>query len=119
MSKPKIHADNSVVKYGGKWEDYIEIHDFMDSSKSAFPEISHRVVLHHAFGTFIVEKVFGHILINSDNKEVSVRQLAEDHIIEDLGFIPTLGSWLKTMDSQPWMNGANRNDLRSEKKPVN
>jgi hypothetical protein len=66
--KPHLHARNSVKKYGGEWEDYIEIHDFLDSTKSHFP-----------FGCFLAEKLFGHLITNSEGKEISVRDIAEDH----------------------------------------
>ena len=42
MSKPWIHALSSSRKYGGKPEDYIEIHNLMDSSKSCMGDNRHR-----------------------------------------------------------------------------
>jgi hypothetical protein len=106
--KPHLHSKNSVNKYGGKLEDYQPIHDFIDSSKSALADTRHRAALHSAFGIFIVEKVFGTTITNSDGKVVSVRDIAEDHVIEDLGFIPTMEHWFKNMKSQPWMGGGAR-----------
>ena len=38
MAKPLIHARNSVKRYGGSVDDYLEIHNFMDSTKAALPE---------------------------------------------------------------------------------
>ena len=32
MAKPLIHARNSVKRYGGSVDDYLEIHNFMDST---------------------------------------------------------------------------------------
>lgn len=98
--KPWLHAKNSVRRYGGKIEDYIEIHDFFDSTKAAYANIKHRSILHNTFGIFIVEKIFGKIIINSDGKEVSVRDIGEDHVVEDLGFIPTLEKWLSNMPTE-------------------
>jgi hypothetical protein len=77
--KPHLHARNSVKKYGGEWEDYIEIHDFLDSTKSHFPDMRHRAILHNSFGCFLAEKLFGHLITNSEGKEISVRDIAEDH----------------------------------------
>lgn len=101
--KPLIHAESSVRRYKGSVEDYLPIHDFMDSSKACLPDSRHRAILHSSFGIFIVEKVFGTYITNSDGKQISVRDIAEDHVIEDLGTIPTVGDWLKTMPIEDWM----------------
>lgn len=101
--KPFIHAKNSANKFGGKPEDYLAIHDFMDSSKAVVPDMRHRAIFHSAFGCFIVEKVFGTTIVNSDGDEVSTRDIAEEHILEDLGRIPTLQDWLNEMQFKEWM----------------
>lgn len=103
--KPLIHAKISVKKYGGIVEDYIPIHDFIDSSKISVPDVRHRAMLHSSWGIYMTEKVFGTYITNSDNKQVSVRDLAEDHVIQDLGFIPTMEDWLGTMPIETWMSG--------------
>ena len=101
--KPWIHAKSSAKKFGGKPEDYLDIHDFMDSTKAAEPSVRHRAIFHNAFGCFIVQRVFGTFRLNSDDKEYSPRDVAEQHIIEDLGTIPTLSDWLRTMPIEEWM----------------
>lgn len=103
--KPIWHAKNSARKYGGKPEDYIEIHQFMDSTKSALPDVRHRAILHSSFGCFIVERVFGYTMENSDGKSFCPRDVAEDHCIEDLGFIPSVDRWFETMTIESWMGG--------------
>lgn len=103
--KPLTHAQISVKKYGGRIEDYMEIHTFFDTSKATLADVRHRAILHSAFGCFLVEKVFGPYIKNSDNKNISTRQLAEDHIVDDLGFIPTVEKWLKNLPLEPWMDG--------------
>lgn len=106
--KPIVHARNSVTKFGGKWEDYIAIHEEMDSSKSSHASVAHRVIFHTSFGIFLVEKIFGRFIINSEAKEVSVRDIAEQHVMEDLGFIPSLDDFTKHISIQPWMVGVER-----------
>lgn len=101
--KPYVHARLSARRYGGVAEDYLEIHDFMDSTKACLPDVRHRAILHNSFGVYIVEKVFGHNITNSDGKMVSTRNIAEDHVREDLGTIPTIEQWLKTLSIEPWM----------------
>lgn len=113
--KPFLHARGSVARWGGKPDDYIEIHDFIDSSKHAMPDLRHRALLHHAPGTFIVERVFGHTIVNSDGREVSTRDIAENHVIEDMGFLPSLEDWLDELPQNVWHGGIHR--LAKEKRP--
>ena len=103
--KPHVHAKNSVKNHGGIPEDYQPIHDFIDSSKVAVPDMRHRSMLHSAWGVYIVERVFGTLITNSDGKQVSTRGLAEEHVIEDLGFIPTMQDYLQHMTLELWMSG--------------
>lgn len=106
--KPWLHAMSSARKWGGVPEDYLAVHDFMDSTKGAHATVKHRAVLHNAFGVFLAERVFGHNLTNSAGRLVSVRDVAEQHVIEDLGTIPSLGDWLKCMTIETWMGGPAR-----------
>lgn len=101
--KPYIHAKCSVRRYGGKIDDYLPIHDFMDSTKSAYANIRHRAILHNSFGIYVAERVFGTTIINSDGKNISVRDIAEDHVVEDIGYIPTIEQWLKELPISEWM----------------
>lgn len=105
MSKPIIHARSSAKKWGGVPEDYLVVHELMDSSKSAHASVAHRSVFHTAFGCYLVEKIVGMMITNSDHREVCVRDIAEQHCIEDMGFIPSLSHFLDHMDMQPWMAG--------------
>ena len=106
--KPYLHGKLSVKKYGGCLEDYQDIHDFIDSSKACMPDVRHRAILHSSFGCFLVEQMFGIIRVNSDGKEYSPRDIAEEHIQQDLGFIPTVEHYLKNMSMEPWMSGAKK-----------
>ena len=104
--KPLIHAKSSVKKYGGAVEDYLAIHNFIDQSKMCMPDIRHRALLHSSFGCYLAEQMFGVYVVNSDGKQVSVRDVAEEHIIQDLGFIPSVEKWLDKIPMEPWMSGA-------------
>jgi hypothetical protein len=112
MSKALIHARSSAKRWGGKAEDYIAIHEKMDATKSAHAEVTHRCVFHSAFGIYIIEDIFGRTITNSEGKEVFVRDVAEQHVLEDLGFIPSLSDWLKEMPSQPWMAGLRKRAIQ-------
>lgn len=106
MAKPLIHAASAARKWGGEPEDYLEIEDFMDSSKAAFGDNRHRTLTHNSWFIFVVEKCFGHTITNSEGREVSVRDICERHILEDFGnkYIPTVADYLGGMEFQPWMN---------------
>ena len=101
---PWIHAKNSANRYQGEPCDYLEIHQFMDSAKEHLGTIVHRIVLHNTFGIALAEKLFGDIIqtgtgkfvrqpfiTNSDGKKVFIRDIAQDHVLEDMhGSIPTM-----------------------------
>lgn len=110
MAKPWVHAQSSAKQFGGKPEDYIEIHNLMDSSKSAIADNRHRCLTHSSwFVGVILEKIFGVIITNSDGKQVSVRNIGEQHVLEDFGnrFIPAASDYLQEIEYKDWMqNGA-------------
>ena len=109
--KPEIHARSSVRKFGGVIEDYLEIHDFMDLSKGALPDNRHRALTHNSwFLSNVLERVFGHTITNSNGRIVSVRDIGEQHILEDFGgrFIPTAQDYLQEMEIKSWMNTTSR-----------
>lgn len=104
--KPIDHAKSSVQQFGGKPEDYLDIHNWFDQTKSHLADQRHRAILHNSFGIFLCEQVFGTTIKNSDGKEVSVRDIGEQHVLEDFRgkFVPTIQDWLENMFHQPWMN---------------
>lgn len=106
--KPYLHAESSAKKYKGVPTDYLKIHDWFDQTKAHFPTNAHRAILHSSFGIFLCEQVFGHVITNSDKIKVSVRDLGEQHLIEDLGFIPTVADYLNCLNYQPWMHGGDK-----------
>lgn len=110
--KPLIHAKISMKRHGGAIEDYLPIHNFIDTSKSSLPDVRHRAILHSSFGCFIVEQVFGTYITNADGKMISVRDIAEEHIIDDLGFIPTVEKWLEELPIRVWMSGGKKKKLQ-------
>jgi hypothetical protein len=83
-------------KFGGKPEDYLAIHRFIDSSKLFYYHIKHRLLLHNLYGVELAVELFGDTIINSGNAHIPVRDIAVEHIREDLdGKIPALNDWLK------------------------
>jgi hypothetical protein len=135
MAHSYHHAVSSSRRFGGEPDEYLELHSFMDSSKSAWGDQRHRAVLHHSFGIYLTEQLFGLreevkllraildrlprwllavlrvrvpestpvTLTLRTGKQVPIRFLAEQHVIEDCGFIPTLPDYLGEMPRQKWM----------------
>lgn len=104
MSHPYYHAKSSARKFGGQPEDYIHIHNWFDQTKAHLADCRHRLLLHNSFGIFLCEQIFGVTLTRvSDTKEVPTRLIAEQHVLEDYGFIPTLEKCLGTIAIEPWM----------------
>lgn len=117
MAHPYHHSISSAKKWGGEPADYQRIHDFMDSSKAHYANWRHRAVLHNSFGIYLAEQVFGSTITISTGKQVPVRLIAEQHVIEDLGRIPTVADWMRALgDSsqiEAWMTkGVDRSIAR-------
>lgn len=138
--KPYRHARNSVRQWGGKPEDYLDIHNFMDISKTTHADMRHRAIFHNSLGPYVVERVFGipfnkldelsekfdwtdeeklavmgllneaktdraPSMLNSEGVRVQVRDVAEQHVLEDLGRIPSVTDWVGNMTMQQWFGG--------------
>jgi hypothetical protein len=104
--KPYIHALSSARKFGGVPEDYLPIHQLLDLSKSAIVDPRHRAITHTTFFlSVILEKIFGVTVTNSDGKQISVRDVGEQHVSEDFGgrFIPSAQDYLAEMELKEWM----------------
>jgi hypothetical protein len=103
MGHPYHHAVSSARRFGGEPDDYQAIHDWFDASKAHFADVRHRALRHHAEGIFLCEAVFGVTITNSAGVKVPVRLVGEQHVKEDLGWIPTAADWLRCIQPQPWM----------------
>ena len=106
MAHPYHHALSSVRKWGGKPEDYIHIHAWFDESKQITADFRHRALRHHAEGIFMAETIFGSTMKISTGRVIPVRWVGEQHVREDLGFIPSFADWVKAIRPEPWMGRA-------------
>jgi hypothetical protein len=100
---PYHHAVHSARLFGGKPENYLAIHDQFDESKAHLADFRHRALLHHSEGIFLCAAIFGATIKNSDGKPVPVRTIGEQHVTDDLGWIPSVKDWLQHIQPQPWM----------------
>jgi hypothetical protein len=104
MANPWHHALSSAKKWGGEPDDYMPIHTWFDETKRDMPDFRHRALRHHSEGIFLCEKIFGPTVTLSTGKAIPTRWVAEQHVMEDLGRIPTAADWLREMEPKPWMN---------------
>jgi hypothetical protein len=103
MAHAYYHAKSSARTFGGIWEDYIELHNFMDSTKAHIADSRHRLILHNTWGIFFVEKIFGEVwTCKSNDKQVPTRAILEKHVLEDLHCIPTLEQCFANVPVESW-----------------
>ena len=106
MANPLIHSKSSVKRWGGKVEDYIAIHELIDSPKATMNNNSSRLLTHNTwFAYTIIPKCFVYNIVNSDGKSVDTIDIAMLHIAEDfrMKFVPTPQDYLKHLQVQAWM----------------
>jgi hypothetical protein len=106
MANPMIHARSSVKRWGGKVEDYIAIHELIDSPKATMNNNTSRFLTHNTWFAYnIIPKVFGYNIVNSEGRSVDSVDIAMLHILEDfrMRFVPTPQDYLKHMEVQAWM----------------
>jgi len=108
MAHSYHHAVSSAKRYGGQPDDYLAIHAWFDETKRLLADPRHRALRHHSEGIFLCEQVFGVTVTNSAGKEIPVRLIGEQHVVEDMGWIPSAVDWLRHMEVQSWMHRPQR-----------
>jgi hypothetical protein len=104
MSNPYYHSLSSRKRFGAVPEDCFELHEWFDRGKASQPDYKHRCLSHHAQGIFDATQVFALPLTISTGAKVPVRLISEQHVIEDLGIIPTLQDWMELLQAKRWMS---------------
>lgn len=111
MAQSYVHAQVSARHFkAGEPEDYLAIHEYIDQFKQELGDVRHRALLHHTKGPWMVQQVFGpyvEVARHKDGKIIRIptREVAESHIIEDLGWLPSPQDWLSCMECKVWMGG--------------
>ena len=103
MAHPYHHALSSMKKWGGAVEDYLAIHCLVrriEKNYRRFPspgaQASCRGDLHER----------DHLRLHDsavDGSDHSDKMVGEQHVREDLGFIPSFADWVKAIRPEPWM----------------
>ena len=120
MASAIHHAESAVRKWGGCVSDYLPISEWFDSSKFHLADFRHRAMHHHSAGIEMCEQIFGPkvFLHNEDGSPVMngsvvsaakphwipTKWVAERHVVEDMGRIPSAVEWLVNIQAQPWMS---------------
>lgn len=105
------HAVSASRKWGGTPLDYLAIEEKIDSSKQVIGDARHRSLYHHTQGVWLMEDIFGPTITvfrTNGSVHVPVREIAERHIIEDLGWLPSPADYIRGMPLAPWMSGAQK-----------
>lgn len=103
---PEIHSKSSVKRWGGKVEDYLPIHELLDSPKATMNNNTSRMLTHNIWFCYhIIPKIFGYNITNSAGKSIDTVDIAMLHVAEDfrMKFIPTAQDYLRHMEVQAWM----------------
>lgn len=114
MAHPYHHAISSQKKWGGTVEDYLEIHAWFDGSKAIIADFRHRALRHHAEGIFMAETIFGSTITLSSGRIIPTRWIGEQHVTEDLGFIPSFADWARAIQPLPWMGRSQKIEIPVE-----
>jgi len=105
VAHPYHHAVSSAKKFGGEPDEYLKYHEWLDASKSHMADFRHRALRHHSEGIFMLDALFGPTLTLSTGRTLPVRFIGEQHVLEDLGRIPTVQDWLGRIQAESWMLG--------------
>lgn len=99
------HARSSAQKWGGTPEEYLPFHKWFDETSFHVNDKRHRMMRHHSFGIGEMMKLFGEYYTNTAGKTVPLKQIGEQHVVEDIGFIPTVSDWIRGIPREKWMDG--------------
>jgi hypothetical protein len=107
--EPEQHCMTSVANFGGKPDDYLTVHEFLDEVVARYPNLPGAwVITHSTFGLALVEAVVGPYITRADGKIVPTRTIAEKHILSEYRHINTVHAFLSHMPVVPWMGNQAR-----------
>ena len=86
--RPFHHARASAARSGRDWREDLAIHEFIDSTKIAFADLRHRMILHSV-------DLGGELASRAFPRRPDAREIARNHVVEDLGEDRSLSDWLR------------------------
>lgn len=93
------HCEHSAALFGGDPATYEALHAFLNESRDHLACPQNLLATHHTFGVHLATQLFGQTLGG-----VSVRRLAEAHVLRDMGQVPAVDDALKLIPLEPWMS---------------
>ena len=93
----------------------------VDESKKILADFRHRALRHHAEGIFMAETVFGRTITLSSGRVIPTRWVGEQHVIEDLGRIPSFADWARAISPESgWAarNGSKPLSSSTQRRPA-
>jgi hypothetical protein len=100
MAHAYHHGLSSVKKWGGVPTDYQHLHAWFDEPKGQLCDFRHRALRHHAQGIAELERTFGPTITLSTGRVIPTRWVGEQHVKEDLGWMPTWADWAREIRPQ-------------------
>lgn len=107
MSTEEIN-ESCARRFKAHAGDFSEINGWIDGHNdpegidaSAHPAA--RYLRHQSYSCFEVEEIFGITIALSDGRQIPSRYIAEYHITQEFGFIPSLSEWLCLIQPKPFM----------------
>lgn len=87
--QPWRHAVATSRMRQSDWKEDLEIHEFIDSAKTACPDLRHRIILHNCdLGLALAEQIF-------DDRE-DIELVFSEHVKQDIGCYPSISDWVST-----------------------
>ncbi len=115
MAHPYHHALSSVKKWGGTVDDYQPVPCLVRLLKSPFCGLSPQSHVSSFGRSMAFRDVFGPTITLSTGRIIPTRWVGEQHVGEDLGFIPSFTDWVKAIrpETLDGPHGENRGAGRS------
>ena len=66
----------------------------------------------------ILETIYGPTITLSTGRVIPTRWVGEQHVQQDLGFIPSFADWMRAIRPLPWMGRTGRLEDRSAPGPA-
>jgi hypothetical protein len=96
-------ANASAARFGGDPSAYLALHAWFLETRNWSYGPEHLLFRHHAFGIFEAEARFGPVIASDNGKAVPTRVVAERHVQQVLGRVPSAADFLRRIKGERWM----------------
>lgn len=101
---PAVYAAAHQRHFGGPLAPYLAVHTLLDSTRAHLADRRHQRLLHNTWGIELVVELLG-----ARCGGASTREIAQLHVLDDCGRIPSVDECLAGIAFAPWMcRGAQR-----------